>query len=123
MEDALIQKGILLLIAAARDVVFIMFNNTRTSFRFGPTATSRRDLVRFSSARLTLNINFSSLNQCWPGRKKMDLNSIKVRTASFHFPRLFIFNRLHTCFDVRQSHITDDCRCALISEAFRCRSG
>lgn len=51
IEDALIQKGILLLIAAARDVVFIMFNNTRTSFWFGPTATSRRDLVRFLPAK------------------------------------------------------------------------
>lgn len=86
IEDALIQKGILLLIAAARDVVFIMFNNTRTSFWFGPTATSSRDLERLSPARLTLNINFSSLNQCWPGRKEMDLNSIKVRAACFHSP-------------------------------------
>lgn len=35
----------------------------------------------------------------------MDLNSIKVRTASFHFPVFSFLTSFTRGFDVRQSHI------------------
>lgn len=70
---------------AAWDVVFLMFNNTRTFFWFDPTVTSCSDLVRFIWVGWQWILIFS-LYQCWPGTKDMDLNSIKVQRGLLFIP-------------------------------------
>lgn len=87
----------------AWDVVFIMFNNTHAFFGFSPAAICSSDLVRLSRADRQWIFMFS-LYQCWPERKDLDLNSIKV----WGLYCLFLhFLMVHMRFDVRHSYFRD----------------
>lgn len=102
--------------AAAWAVDFIIFNNTRTSSWFGPNATSSSDLVRFISVGW-LWILMLSLYQCWPERKDMDLNSIKVWWVSFSFLHSLQTSHVVWCASVTPQRLWE---AALIMKVFWC---